>query len=84
MNINENDSIPLVTSLAMSANDIPDSFEQYDGFPVITSISEEELNKNCRADPAIFEVFRQLESGETTPPAVRKELQELSVRAKET
>lgn len=57
VNTNENDPIPFVTSLAMSAKAIPDSFEQCDGFPVISSISEEDLKQKQRADPAICEVI---------------------------
>lgn len=84
VNTDENGpSIPLVTSLAMSAKAIPDSFEQYDGFPVISSISEEDMKQKQRADPAINEVICQLETGETSPPAVRRELPELPILLRE-
>ena len=65
---------PLVASLAMMAKAVPDSFEHCDGFPVISSISEEDLKQQQRADPAIFEILRLMETGETPPPAVKKEL----------
>ena len=64
------------------ANAVPDSFEHCDGFPVISSISEEDL-KQQRADPAICEILRLMETGETPPPAVKKELPELPIFLRE-
>lgn len=74
---------PLVTSLSMSANAIPDSFEQCDTFPVIPSMSEEELRQSQRNDPAINEIIHQLETGETCPPIVRQEIPQLSILLRE-
>lgn len=75
--------VPLVTSLAMSAGAVQDSFEQCNGFPTISSISEEELKRKQRADPAIGEIIRQLETGNTPTPTVRRELPELSILLQE-
>lgn len=84
VNTHENESInPLVTSLAMMAKAVPDSFEHCDGFPVITSISEEELKQQQQADPAIYEILRMIETGETPPPAVKEELPELPIYLRE-
>lgn len=74
---------PLVTSLSMSANAIPDSFEQCNGFPLIPSMSEEELRQSQRNDPAIKEIIHQLETGETSPPTVRQEIPQLSIFLRE-
>ncbi|KAJ0064622.1 hypothetical protein NL108_011375 [Boleophthalmus pectinirostris] len=74
---------PLVTSLSMSAQAIPNSFDQCDGFPVIQSISEEELKQSQRNDIAIKEIIHQLETGETSPPIVRKEIPQLSIFLRE-
>lgn len=73
----------LVTSLAMMARAVPDSFEQCDGFPFIASISEEELEKEQQADPAIYEILHLIETGETPPPAVKEELPELPIYLRE-
>ncbi|KAK0139814.1 hypothetical protein N1851_023257 [Merluccius polli] len=62
---------------------VPDSFEHCDGFPVISSISEEDLKQQQRADPAICEILRLMETGETPPPAVKKELPELPIFLRE-
>lgn len=75
--------VPLVTSLAMSAEAVPDSFEQCDGLPTISSISEEELKQKQRADSAIGEIIHQLQTGDTAPPTVRRELPELSILLRE-
>lgn len=75
--------VPLVTSFAMSAGAVQDSFEQCNGFPTISSISEEELKRKQRADPAIGEIIRQLETGNTPTSTVRRELPELSILLQE-
>lgn len=75
--------VPLVTSLAMSAGAVPDSYEQCGGLPTISSISEEELKQKQRADPAIGEIIHQLETGNTPPPTLRRELPELSILLRE-
>ena len=81
---NSNDPIsPLIVSLAMSAEAIPDRFEHCDGFPVISSISEEDLKQQQRADPAICEIIRLMETGESPPPAVKKELPDLPIFLRE-
>lgn len=68
------DSVPQVESLSMFSETVPESFEYFDGFPIVHSVSEEELKEKQRADPAIREVIHNLESGDTSPPTVRKEL----------
>uniref|UniRef100_A0A3B3SGH8 Gypsy retrotransposon integrase-like protein 1 n=1 Tax=Paramormyrops kingsleyae TaxID=1676925 RepID=A0A3B3SGH8_9TELE len=83
-NISENGAIiPLVTSLAMSAKAIPDSFENCDGFPVIPRVTGEELKQQQRADPAVCEIIHLMETGETPTPAVKKELPDLSIFLRE-
>lgn len=74
---------PLVTSLSMTANAVPDSFDQCSAFPVIPSMSEEELSQSQRSDPAINEIIHQLETGETPSPVVRKEIPHLSILLRE-
>lgn len=74
---------PLVTSLSMSAQAVPDSFDQCNGFPVIPSLSEDDLKQSQRNDPAINEIIHQLETGETIPPNVRKEILHLSILLRE-
>uniref|UniRef100_A0AAZ1XI42 Gypsy retrotransposon integrase-like protein 1 n=1 Tax=Oreochromis aureus TaxID=47969 RepID=A0AAZ1XI42_OREAU len=74
---------PLVTSLSMSVDAVPDSFDQCDAFPVIPSLSEEELRQSQRNDPAINEIIHQLETGETSPPTVRNEIPQLSILLRE-
>lgn len=46
-------------------------------------MSEEELRQSQINDPAINEIIHQLETGETTPPTVRKEIPELSILLRE-
>ena len=70
---NSNDHIsPLIVSLAMSAEAIPDSFEHCDGFPVISSISEDDLKQQQRVDPAICEIIRLMETGESPPSSCKE------------
>uniref|UniRef100_A0A1A8PLB6 Gypsy retrotransposon integrase-like protein 1 n=2 Tax=Nothobranchius rachovii TaxID=451742 RepID=A0A1A8PLB6_9TELE len=56
---------PFVTSLSMSTQAIPDSFEQCGSFPTVPSISEEELRQSQRNDPAIREIITRLETDRT-------------------
>ncbi|CAI5658656.1 unnamed protein product [Oreochromis niloticus] len=74
---------PLVTSLSMSVDAVPDSFDRCDAFPVIPSLSEEELRQSQTNDPAISEIIHQLETGETSPPTVRNEIPQLSILLRE-
>lgn len=74
---------PLVTSLSMTANAVPDNFDQCSVFPVIPSMSEEELSQSQRSDPAINEIIHQLETGETPSPVVREEIPQLSIFLRE-
>ena len=67
----------------MMAKAVPDSFEHCDGFPVISSISEDDLKQQQRADRAICVILRLMETGETPPPAVKKELPELPIFLRE-
>ncbi|KAL6476237.1 hypothetical protein MHYP_G00147360 [Metynnis hypsauchen] len=75
--------IPLVTSLAMTATAIPESWESCDGFPVISSVSEEDLRQRQKADPAISEILHLMETGGTPSPAVRRELPDLPIYLRE-
>ncbi|XP_039883140.1 uncharacterized protein K02A2.6-like [Simochromis diagramma] len=74
---------PLVTSLSMSVDAVPDSFDHCDAFPVIPSLSEEEIRQSQTNDPAISEIIHQLETGETSPPTVRNEIPQLSILLRE-
>uniref|UniRef100_A0A3B1JQK1 Gypsy retrotransposon integrase-like protein 1 n=2 Tax=Astyanax mexicanus TaxID=7994 RepID=A0A3B1JQK1_ASTMX len=74
---------PLVTSLAMTATAIPASLESCDGFPVIPSVSEEDLRQQQKADPAICEILHLMETGETPSPAVKRELPDLPIYLRE-
>lgn len=74
---------PLVTSLSTSVDAVPDSFDQCDAFPVIPSLSEEEIRQSQTNDPAISEIIHQLETGETSPPTVRNEIPQLSILLRE-
>lgn len=50
-NTSQNNSVtPLLTSLTMSTEAVPDSFEQSAGFPVISSMSEEDLKQKQTGD----------------------------------
>ncbi|KAL6488151.1 hypothetical protein MHYP_G00047770 [Metynnis hypsauchen] len=75
--------IPLVTSLAMTATAIPESWESCDGFPVISSVSEEDLRQRQKADPAISEILHLMETGGSPSPAVRRELPDLPIYLRE-
>lgn len=78
-------NITLVESLAISADAIPDCYvtEDQHGLSVIPSLSHLELKEQQKADPSICEVIIQMESGETVPPTVRKELPELPLLLRE-
>lgn len=77
--------IALVESLALHATAVPDSFEveQMDGFPLVPSITEDELRQKQRLDPALNAVITQLETGQTPPPGLRAELPELPLLLRE-
>ncbi|KAL7868574.1 hypothetical protein SRHO_G00099580 [Serrasalmus rhombeus] len=75
--------ISLVTSLAMTATAIPESLESCSGFPVIPSVSEEDLRQRQKADPAICEILHLMETGETPSPAVKRELPDLPIYLRE-
>lgn len=80
-----NPGLALVESLAHHSTAIPDCFqeEQVDGFPLIPSLSEDELRVKQRTDPAINEVIGQIETGQTPPPSLREELPELPLLLRE-
>uniref|UniRef100_A0A3B3H990 Gypsy retrotransposon integrase-like protein 1 n=1 Tax=Oryzias latipes TaxID=8090 RepID=A0A3B3H990_ORYLA len=73
----------LVTSLALSADAIPESYSDCDGLPVIPGITEEELKQKQRSDPSLKEVINQLETGKPCLPLLRKELPELPILLRE-
>uniref|UniRef100_A0A8C8DED1 Gypsy retrotransposon integrase-like protein 1 n=1 Tax=Oryzias sinensis TaxID=183150 RepID=A0A8C8DED1_9TELE len=76
-------SSALVTSLAVSADAIPESYSDCDGLPVIPGITEEELKQKQRSDPSLREVINQLETGKPCLPLLRKELPELPILLRE-
>ncbi|KAK7933739.1 hypothetical protein WMY93_004635 [Mugilogobius chulae] len=75
----------LVESLSMSVAAIPDSYasESHHGLPVVPSLSHDELREKQRADANLRDVIHQLETGETVPPTLRKELPEVSLLLRE-
>ncbi|KAJ0039446.1 hypothetical protein NL108_014130 [Boleophthalmus pectinirostris] len=77
--------LALVESLALHGDAVPDSFEveQLDGFPLIPSITENELRQKQRSDLAIDAVITQLETGLTPPPSLKAELPELPLLLRE-
>lgn len=75
--VEDGDYIPLIESLSVSSEAIPETYECFEGFPVVPQMTEQELKDKQRADPAIQEVVLQLESGKPSLPVLRKELPEL-------
>lgn len=76
----------LVLSLAQNQNAIPASYEaeeQFGGLPVIPHLTVAELVEKQKADTCIREVIHQIESGEKTPPSIRKELPEICLMLRE-
>lgn len=80
-----NPELALVESLTHYSTAIPDSFheEGADGFPLIPSLSEDELGEKQRSDPAIHEVIVRIETGQAPPPSLREELPELPLLLRE-
>lgn len=80
-----NPGLTLVESLSHQLTAIPDCYqeEEVEGFPLIPSLSEEELRQKQRSDPAINQVIAQMETGRTPPPSVRAELPELPLLLRE-
>ncbi|KAK7877074.1 hypothetical protein WMY93_032212 [Mugilogobius chulae] len=78
-------NITLVESLAITADAVPVSYcdEVDHGLPVISSLSQSELMAEQRSDPSIGEVIHELESGDKSPPTLRKELPELPLLLRE-
>ena len=77
--------VTLVESLSMTAAVIPDCYtnESHQGLPVVPSLSQSELREKQRADSCLGEVINQMETGETIPPTVRKELPDLTILLRE-
>lgn len=76
----------LVESLAMHVDAIPCSFDQNEGcddLPEVSTFGEDDLMEKQRSDPVIREIIHQLETGETIPPSVRKELPTLPLLMRE-
>ncbi len=78
-------SVALVESIAFSLEALPPCFQREDnhGLPVIPSLSLAELSEKQHADASIREIITQLESGESPPLQVRKELTEYSLLLRE-
>lgn len=77
---------PLVHSLAISVNTLPDDFVNEDdcgGLPVVPHLSAEQLKQEQRADPCLREVIIQIETGKKVPPTVRTELPNISLLLRE-
>ncbi len=53
------------------------------GLPLIPVFGEDDLKEKQRADPVIHEVVRQLETGETIHPSLRRELPTLPLLLRE-
>lgn len=73
--------LALVESLSVTAEAIPDSYEQtgMEGVPVIEFLSEENLKDKQKSDPPICEVIYLLDSGETPPQSVKAQVPELKM-----
>ncbi|KAL0199310.1 hypothetical protein M9458_007850 [Cirrhinus mrigala] len=72
----------LVVSLAHHPKALPESFEeedQFGGLPVIAPFAPEDIRERQRADTCICEILRQMETGETVSPSLRKEIPELGL-----
>ncbi len=69
--------LPLIASLSVSPDAIPETYECLKGLPVVPQLTVQELKDKQRADKAIQEVILQLESGNASLPVLRKELPEL-------
>lgn len=78
-------SVALVESKALSPEALPPCFQGNDshGLPVIPFFSFAEISEKQQADASIREIITQLESGETPPPQVRKELPEYGLLLRE-
>ncbi|CAI5656502.1 unnamed protein product [Oreochromis niloticus] len=78
-------SVALVESIALGPEALPPCFQGNDshGLPVIPSFSFAEISEKQQADASIREIITQLESGETPPPQVRKELPEYGLLLRE-
>ncbi|XP_042254131.1 uncharacterized protein LOC121887433 [Thunnus maccoyii] len=80
------DNVALVECLAISANAVPDSYEQegqFGGLPLIPHLSEAELIDKQRADQCIRHVISQIEYGDTPPPTLRNQLPDLPLLLRE-
>ena len=73
----EDECIPLIESLAVSAEAVPASYECDDGLSVVPCITEQELKDKQRADPAIQAIILQIETGQPSLPVLRREIPEL-------
>lgn len=70
----------------MHVDAIPCSFDQNEGcdnLPEVPTFGETDLMEKQRSDPIIREINHQLETGETIPPPVRKELPTLPLLMRE-
>ncbi|KAJ8286180.1 hypothetical protein GJAV_G00035430 [Gymnothorax javanicus] len=84
--LNNDRSISLVESLAISGDAVPDSFgreEKHGGLPIIPHLSEADLRDKQRADQCIRHVISQIERGEKSPPTLRKELPDVPLLLRE-
>uniref|UniRef100_A0A3B1KCG7 Gypsy retrotransposon integrase-like protein 1 n=1 Tax=Astyanax mexicanus TaxID=7994 RepID=A0A3B1KCG7_ASTMX len=82
----ESSSVPLVESLAAHPDSMPDGFvqgEHFDGFPVISKVSKEEVREKQRSDSVIREVISSLEGGGVPSPSVKREIPHLSLMCRE-
>ncbi|KAK7899346.1 hypothetical protein WMY93_020199 [Mugilogobius chulae] len=77
--------VTLAESLSLHAQAIPDCFSSEDlhGLPELPELSQTDLRDRQQADPAIREVVRQLETGESVAPILRKEFPELPLLLRE-
>lgn len=75
-----------VGSLTMDIDAIPDSFvdeDQCGGLPVISHLSNSDLEELQTADPCIREVVRQMKTGEKTSRSVREAIPKLPLLLRE-
>ncbi|KAK7922046.1 hypothetical protein WMY93_008948 [Mugilogobius chulae] len=81
----DNFSTTLVESMSVTASVLPECFidESQHGLPVISSLSNQDLQEKQRADPCLREVLHQMETGEKVPPTVKQEMPDIALLLRE-
>lgn len=74
----------LIQSLSVNVDVLPDTYtgDSYD-LPIITELSQLDLQEKQKTDPSLCEVIRQMETGEKILPSLRHDLPELPLLLRE-